>query len=521
MDNYTALDKEYLETFYSGSRLLEPYCDTVGLQIDQVCTRCALISCFITLSSFYCCLLPLVQLNFFVTQVLALLFAYVYRKILSYKVLPHQIRLLGTLLPGLALGFFCYGKDLIHLILLGFFSYLATLFTPARDVHKTVLVVALIYLSKLHLYRMIYDYGGYVLDISGPLMIGVQKVTSLGFNLYDGKGRKSNELSPEQARYAVKKNPSLLEYFSYLLTFQTLMCGPLVYYNDYIQFITGENFEKHLSTSVDRPRPSPTKPVLQKLSTSVFYLYATKCIATYVPHSYMVSEKMLLHSSFWHYSIYALFSTTAARFKYYFAWKWGETICNASGLGFDGYRENGEQNWDLVSVLNIWRVETSTNFKILLDNWNVSTHIWLKRCAYERAPRSIRTLATFVLSAIWHGFYPGYYCCFVTGACVTSAARNGRRYIRPYFQSNATLQMIYDVITITITRFALAYTVAPFVLLSLADSWKFYCKTYFAFHVLWAISMTLPYIMKNPERKDSTAIQSGGDHAKKSIAATN
>ena len=37
MNNYTDLDKEYLETFYAGSRLLEPYCETVGLQIDQVC----------------------------------------------------------------------------------------------------------------------------------------------------------------------------------------------------------------------------------------------------------------------------------------------------------------------------------------------------------------------------------------------------------------------------------------------------------------------------------------------------
>lgn len=468
----------------------------------------------------------MLQLNFFVTQVLALLFAYVYRKILSYKILPYEIRLLGTLIPGLTLGLFCYGRDLIHLLLLGFFSYLATLFTPSRDVHKTVLIVALIYLSKLHLYRMIYDYGGYVLDISGPLMIGVQKVTSLGFNLFDGKSRKADELTPEQKRYAVKKNPSLLEYFSYLLTFQTLMCGPLVYYNDFISFITGENFEKHSNENTNEAtrRPSPTIPVIQKLSTSLFYLYATKKIATYVPHNHMVSETMLLNASFFHYSIYALFSTTAARFKYYFAWKWGETICNASGLGFDGYHSNGKQNWDLVSVLNIWKVETSPNFKILLDNWNVSTHIWLKRCAYERAPRSIRTLATFVLSAIWHGFYPGYYCCFVTGACITSAARNGRRYIRPLFQSNATFKLIYDVITIILTRFALAYTVAPFVLLSLADSWKFYCKTYFAFHILWALSMLLPYFMRAPENKNTTINQSGGgggDQVKKPLAATN
>lgn len=466
-------------------------------------------------------------------------FAYFYRKIFSYKIFTYELRLIGTLLPGLALGIFCYGSDLIHLLLLGFFSYLATLFSPSRDVHKTVLIVALIYLSKLHLYRMIYDYGGYVLDISGPLMIGVQKVTSLGFNLYDGKGRKQDDLSQEQSRYAVRKNPTLLEYFSYLLTFQTLMCGPLVYYVDFIEFITGANIEKHTSkiqqsesikststatTTITSglKRPSPTTAVITKLSTSCFYLFATKYLATFVPHSYMVNEKYLINSSFWEYSIFALFSTTAARFKYYFAWKWGETICNASGLGFAGYKDDGKQDWDLVSVLNIWKVETSPNFKILLDNWNITTHTWLKRCAYERAPKSIRTLATFVLSAIWHGFYPGYYCCFVTGACVTSAARNGRRYIRPYFLNNASSKFFYDVLTIILTRFALAYTVAPFVLLSFSDSFKFYKKTYFFYHVLWALAMVLPYVMKQQqERKDTTKLTEKGDHVNKPITSTN
>ena len=365
---------------------------------------------------------------------------------------------------------------------------------------------------------MIYDYGGYVLDISGPLMIGVQKVTSLGFNLFDGKGRKPSELTPEQAKYAVNRNPTLLEYFSYLLTFQTLMCGPLVYYVDFIEFITGANFERHMPSDPDKAkqwtRPSPTKAVLMKLSTSCFYLYATKQVATYVPHTVMVSEKYLLRSSFWEYCIYTLFATTAARFKYYFAWKWGETICNASGLGFAGYKENGEQDWDLVSVLNIWKVECSPNFKILLDNWNITTHTWLKRCAYERAPKSVRTLATFVLSAIWHGFYPGYYCCFVTGALVTAAARNGRRYIRPYFQKTAALRLFYDVLTIIMTRFALAFTVGPFVLLSLADTWKFYCKIYFVLHVLCALGMLLPFVMKAPERKDANSQPPNqGDHA--------
>lgn len=42
---------------------------------------------------------------------------------------------------------------------------------------------------------------------------------------------------------------------------------------------------------------------------------------------------------------------------------------------------------------------------------------------YERAPKRFATVLTFALSAIWHGFYPGYYLTFATGALVTMAAR--------------------------------------------------------------------------------------------------
>lgn len=96
----------------------------------------------------------------------------------------------------------------------------------------------------------------------------------------------------------------------------------------------------------------------------------------------------------------------------------------------------------------------ATSFKMFLDNWNIQTALWLKRwtleinwiiltehvctfwnlrnnvsfvavlcrVCYERCPYN-PTAATFLLSAIWHGVYPGYYLTFVTGIVVTMAAR--------------------------------------------------------------------------------------------------
>lgn len=48
--------------------------------------------------------------------------------------------------------------------------------------------------------------------------------------------------------------------------------------------------------------------------------------------------------------------------------------------------------------------------------------VCLARVCYERATFS-PTIQTFILSAIWHGVYPGYYLTFLTGVLMTLAAR--------------------------------------------------------------------------------------------------
>ena len=41
------------------------------------------------------------------------------------------------------------------------------------------------------------------------------------------------------------------------------------------------------------------------------------------------------------------------RIKYYIAWVLADAVNNASGLGFNGYDDNGEAKWDLVTNVRI------------------------------------------------------------------------------------------------------------------------------------------------------------------------
>lgn len=58
-----------------------------------------------------------------------------------------------------------------------------------------------------------------------------------------------------------------------------------------------------------------------------------------------------------------------------------------------------------------------------INNWNMGTNRWLRSIVYERVPKQYGTLLTFSLSALWHGFYPGYYLTFASGALIVMAAR--------------------------------------------------------------------------------------------------
>lgn len=80
-------------------------------------------------------------------------------------------------------------------------------------------------------------------------MIITQKVTTLAFSIHDGVSRDECELSKSQQYHAVRKLPSALEYFAYMLHFQGLLAGPLVFYRDYIEFIEGYQILKHTPSS--------------------------------------------------------------------------------------------------------------------------------------------------------------------------------------------------------------------------------------------------------------------------------
>uniref|UniRef100_A0A3Q4GQH4 Membrane bound O-acyltransferase domain containing 2b n=1 Tax=Neolamprologus brichardi TaxID=32507 RepID=A0A3Q4GQH4_NEOBR len=437
--------------------------------------------------------LPLDQVNFVACQLCALISAFWFRLFLHPSKTSPIIRHVVATLLGLYFAMFCFGWYALHFLVQSGLTYGIMILTGVEHMHKYCLVVALTYLSLCQITRVyVFDYGMYTADFTGPMMVITQKITSLAFEIHDG------ELHSQTGCFL--RMPSLLEYFSYNCNFMGILAGPTCSYNDYIGFIEGD--PRRYLLNLNEYSVSPQMEVVRKVTTSFFCLLVFLSVCKVFPVERNIDDDFIANTPFYAQVVYLYLSMLTTRPKYYFVWTLADAINNAAGFGFNGYDSDGSARWDLISNLRILKIEFATSFKVFLDNWNIQTAHWLKRVCYERCPYH-PTAATFILSAMWHGAYPGYYLTFLTGIVITLAARAVRHNVRPYFLHSSVHKLVYDVITWAATQIAICYTVIPFVLLSVGPSMKFYSSWYFSLHIgCILVAFVLPVKRRNLPLKD-------------------
>lgn len=484
---------------YDGSRIFTWLADMVGLSVDLV--------------------------NFLICQISALFLASLFRSFLHPSKVSCEVRHAFALSLGLAFGYFCFGHQAIHIAGLPLICYIVIRTQDPRIVQRSVMLVAMGYLLCVHLMRQFYDYGSYALDITGPLMIITQKVTSLAFSIHDGFVRQDEDLTKAQQYHAIRKMPSALEYFSYVWHFQSIMAGPLVFYKDYIEFVEGYNLLKRPASNANLDNgkselvlePSPTKTVIRKVLGSLVCAFIFMKFVKIYPVKNMKDDDFINGTSIPYKFWYAMMATTCIRFKYYHAWLLADAICNNSGLGFTGYDKDGNAKWDLISNINVLSFEFASNMRDAINNWNCGTNRWLRTLVYERVPKKYGTLLTFALSAVWHGFYPGYYLTFATGALTVTAARTARRMFRHRFQSTQVTRMFYDILTCITTRIVMGYATFPFVLLEFMGSIKLYLRFFLCLHLISLVTIfILPQFIRGEPRSQRSSRNSAGTDVKAS-----
>ncbi|XP_048655799.1 lysophospholipid acyltransferase 1 isoform X1 [Marmota marmota marmota] len=432
-----------------------------------------------------------IGVNFVACQLFALLAALWFRLYLHPAKSSSAVRHAFATILGTYFVIFCFGWYSVHLFVLVLMCYGIMVTASVSSIHRYTFFVAMGYLTICHISRIyIFHYGVLTTDFSGPLMIITQKITTLAFQVHDGLGRRAEDLSAEQHRLAIKVKPSFLEYLSYLLNFMSVIAGPCNHFKDYVAFIEGRHTHMKLLEVNGKhkdfhslPEPSPTGAVMHKLCVTLVSLLLFLTLTKTFPVTCLAEDWFVQKADFPTRLCYLYVVMQASKPKYYFAWTLADAVNNAAGFGFSGMDKDGRCCWDLLSNLNIWKIETATSFKMYLENWNIQTAAWLKCVCYERVPWC-PTVLTFILSALWHGVYPGYYFTFLTGVLITLAARAVRNNCRHHFLSSKALKCVYDLVTWAVTQLAVSYTVAPFVMLAAEPALSLYTSMYFYLHII-------------------------------------
>jgi lysophospholipid acyltransferase len=276
-----------------------------------------------------------------------------------------------------------------------------------------------------------------VLDITGAQMVLVMKLTAFCWNVADGR-QPAKDLSDFQKERAIQKLPGLLDYAGYVLFFPSLFGGPMFDYVDYRRWIETTMFE--VPAGVDPSKRAPTRkkrkiprsgtPAAWKAAAGVFW------IGTFLGLSGIYYPKLLTGDEYMTYGfahrvfILHMLGFTS-RTKYYGVWALTEGACILSGMGYNGVDPvTGKVSWDRLRNVSPWGVETAQNTRAYLGSWNINTNNWLRNYVYLRVtPRGKKpgfraSMATFVTSAFWHGFYPGYYLTFVLASFIQTAAKS-------------------------------------------------------------------------------------------------
>lgn len=292
------------------------------------------------------------------------------------------------------------------------------------------------HMSISHIYRQILDDPA-VVDITGAQMVLVMKLCAFCWNIHDGRLPKE-QLTESQKYSAITEFPSLLDYAGYVLFFPSLFAGPAFEFVDYRRWLDTTLFDippgtdpmKVPLTRKKRKIPRSGTPAFKKAVVGLLWIGGFVYLGGIFTTKFVLSDDFLAFGVPRRiFTVYMLGFTT--RLKYYGVWSLTEGACILSGMGYNGFDpKSGKVFWNRLENVDPWGLETAQNSYAFLGAWNKNTNHWLRNYVYLRVtpkgkkPGFRASMATFATSALWHGFYPGYYFTFVLGSFIQTAAKS-------------------------------------------------------------------------------------------------
>jgi lysophospholipid acyltransferase len=235
-------------------------------------------------------------------------------------------------------------------------------------------------------------------------------------------------LHKDQKYYKITHIPGVVEYFSYIFFFGAGLCGPFNDFRDFCDFIEKKGVYQRI--------PNTTNAGLFSFLQAIVCLACTILILPNYSVDFVLNENWKKQSALSRL-LYLNLCPFIIRSRYYTGWKLAQSSIDFAGFSFNGYENNDRTRprFDRIET-SLISAEVYGDFHHFTESWNRSIHLWLKYNVHERllqkskdrksswpanGEETILNLyeivimlflifsATFIVSALWHGFYPTYY----------------------------------------------------------------------------------------------------------------
>ena len=285
------------------------------------------------------------------------------------------LRHLFSIICGLSLAYFQLEEvGITSFFIASAVPYLLLLLFP----HKALpaIIFSFFYLFYIHIYNMTS-----LKMIWNPMTVRIHihlacKITLLAFSYEDAKTLKKNpkKVQENQKVNVVNKLPNLLEYFSYLWFYPSILNGPNLEYSVYIKFVNKQNEFKSI--------PFNIYSFTTSLTEGFFSILIGKLLHQNVPHSFLYTEDFLAKNFFYKF-IYYNASMISLRLIITAEWKFSESSLISCGCAYT-QDNSGNFSWSRGANIRWTKVEFGPTVEEMLGGWNLHMGYWLKKCVYDR-----------------------------------------------------------------------------------------------------------------------------------------
>lgn len=313
-------------------------------------------------------------------------------------------------------------------------------------------------------------------------------------------------------------DPGFVEIVHYTFNYIGVLTGPYYRYRTFRDF-----FELPFTHSV-----AWNEETLKKLTYVPLYC-ALFLWGTYTwPLSYAVSEEFYNDCS-WLYRLWYVWPNFFIfRMRIYIGLVLSECVCTMTGLGaypvrtapkagmgpsknFEEMKEiaasparlaNEKYDFETIHNIDPYGADFCTTFREGMKNWNICIQYWLAVYIYKRFPdKKLRTTATMLVSAFWHGMYSGHYVCI---GLVPFYLALEDVYVKLFLKDNTGLSLkIWEWIIWFFKMFGFSYLGIAFHLLVLPDIIRYYNSIYYCGFVVGIVLYLIGRQMLKAKRAKS------------------